>query len=107
MVRCFPATGRMHQIRVHLAAGGFPIAGDKLYSGNGAEYLEWMEKGWTGDLARRLGLPRHALHAAKLGIVWEGREIWWEAGLAPDLADFIAGKQVDFAEGVVNWSRKG
>jgi 23S rRNA pseudouridine1911/1915/1917 synthase len=107
LVRCFPETGRMHQIRVHLAASGHPIAGDKLYSGDGAEYLEWMEKGWTAGLARKLVLPRHALHAARLGIVWQGQEIQWEAGLAPDLADFISGKPVDFAEGVVNWSRKG
>ena len=41
-LRCFPETGRMHQIRVHLAHGGHPILGDKLYSGDGAEYLEWM-----------------------------------------------------------------
>ena len=107
LIRCFPETGRMHQIRVHLAASGHPIAGDKLYSGDGAEYLEWMKNGWTTELERKLVLPRHALHAARLGIVWDGREIGWEAGLAPDLADFISGKPVDFAEGVVNWSRKG
>jgi 23S rRNA pseudouridine1911/1915/1917 synthase len=107
LVRCFPETGRMHQIRVHLAEGGHPIAGDKLYSGDGSEYLEWMENGWTEDLARRLILPRHALHATRLGIGWQGAEIRWEAPLAQDLADFIAGKPVDFAEGVVNWSRKG
>lgn len=107
LVRCFPETGRMHQIRVHLAAGGHPIAGDKLYSGDGTEYLEWMVHGWTDDLARRLLLPRHALHATRLGLVWQGEEIRWESALAPDLADFIAGNPVDFAEGVVNWSRKG
>lgn len=107
LVRCFPETGRMHQIRVHLAAGGHPIAGDKLYSGDGTEYLEWMVHGWTDDLARRLLLPRHALHATRLGLVWQGKEIRWESALAPDLADFIAGNPVDFAEGVVNWSRKG
>ncbi|QTN32434.1 RNA pseudouridine synthase [Akkermansiaceae bacterium] len=107
LVRCFPETGRMHQIRVHLAAGGHPIAGDKLYSGDGSEYLEWMEKGWTAGLSKKLILPRHALHAARLGLSWQGGEVAWEAPLAPDLGDFIAGKPVDFAEGVVNWSRKG
>lgn len=106
LVRCFPETGRMHQIRVHLAESGYPIAGDKLYSGDGSEYLEWMEKGWNANLAQKLILPRHALHAASLGIRSQEEEISWEAELAPDLADFIAGKPVDFAEGVVNWSRK-
>jgi 23S rRNA pseudouridine1911/1915/1917 synthase len=42
-------TGRTHQIRVHLAAIGLPVAGDPLY-------------GVVGDL----GLPRQFLHAARL-----------------------------------------
>jgi len=107
LLRCFPETGRMHQIRVHLAASGFPIAGDKLYSGEGSEYLEWMEHGWNAGLAEKLILPRHALHASRLGIDWQGEEIMWEVDLAPDLIDFMEGKPVDFAEGVVNWCRKG
>ena len=107
VVRCFPETGRMHQIRVHLAESGFPIAGDKLYSSDGSEYLEWMKHGWNDGLAKRLILPRHALHASRLAIGWLGKEIKWEAELAPDLANFIEGKPVDFAEGVVNWCRKG
>lgn len=107
LVRCFPETGRMHQIRVHMAAGGFPIAGDKLYSGDGSEYLGWMEKGWNANLAERLILPRHALHANRLSIEWQGKERSWEAELSRDLRDFMEGKPVDFAQGVVNWSRKG
>ncbi|CAK4080049.1 unnamed protein product [Aphanomyces euteiches] len=31
LVECLPRTGRQHQIRVHLAAIGFPIANDPLY----------------------------------------------------------------------------
>ena len=31
LVECLPETGRTHQLRVHLAAGGTPIAGDDLY----------------------------------------------------------------------------
>ena len=33
LVRCSPFTGRMHQIRVHLAHLGTPIAGDVRYGG--------------------------------------------------------------------------
>jgi len=33
VVRCYPATGRTHQIRVHLLHLGFPIANDSCYGG--------------------------------------------------------------------------
>lgn len=39
LVACTPHTGRLHQIRVHLAHCGFPIAGDPLY-GTGARILQ-------------------------------------------------------------------
>jgi 23S rRNA pseudouridine1911/1915/1917 synthase len=107
LVRCFPKTGRMHQIRVHLAFGGYPIVGDKIYSGNGSEYLEWMAQDWNEALAKRLLLPRQALHATKLTIPWNGAEISWESDLSADLVDFVEGRGVDFMSGVVIWSRKG
>ncbi|MFT3887258.1 MAG: RluA family pseudouridine synthase [Arachnia sp.] len=49
-------TGRTHQIRVHLAAIGHPLAGDPLY-------------GCDPRLAARLGLERQWLHAVHLGFV--------------------------------------
>lgn len=36
MVRAVPVTGRTHQIRVHFAALGHPLAGDDLYGGSRA-----------------------------------------------------------------------
>ena len=52
LVRCFPATGRMHQIRVHLAHCGHPILGDKLYSGDGSGICgmdgRWGDTGLIG-----------------------------------------------------------
>ena len=105
LLRCFPTTGRMHQIRVHLAHGGHPVLGDKLYSGDGADYLAWMAHGWTPDLQQRLLLPRHALHATRLTIPWLGQHLSWTADLAPDLADFAAGRETRDTPGVVIWSR--
>lgn len=104
-IRCAPESGRMHQIRVHLAASGFPIVGDKIYSGDGSEYLEWLVSGWTPGLQHRLLLPRHALHAASLQIEWQGASIQWEAEIANDLARFEKGLEVEAIPEVVIWNR--
>lgn len=105
LVRCFPETGRMHQLRVHLSHSGFPILGDKIYTGDGSEYLEWMRHGWTPELAKRLILPRHALHAAALEVPWGGLRMRWQSKPAADLRDFVAGLPVTASADVVIWSR--
>ncbi len=66
LIRCFPETGRLHQIRAHLLAAGYPIVGDKLYGRDETAFLTFIEHGLTADLAERLILPRQALHAARL-----------------------------------------
>jgi 23S rRNA pseudouridine1911/1915/1917 synthase len=105
-IRCFPETGRMHQIRVHLAHSGHPIVGDKIYSGDGSEYLEWMAHGWTTDLASRLALPRHALHAAKLEMCWHGVSLSWNAPLPDDLATFVEDRKSVTQPAIVIWNRE-
>jgi 23S rRNA-/tRNA-specific pseudouridylate synthase len=65
LVACEPTTGRSHQLRVHLAAGGTPIAGDVVYGGVAA--------------------PRTLLHAAELRIPIDGEEIALRAPIPPDL----------------------
>jgi 23S rRNA pseudouridine1911/1915/1917 synthase len=86
LVRAFPQTGRMHQIRIHLAESGHAVVGDKIYGPDEACYLEFIETGWTPALAHRLLLPRHALHSCAL----IAEEQQWRTGLPPDLAAFSA-----------------
>jgi 23S rRNA pseudouridine1911/1915/1917 synthase len=86
IIRAVPRTGRTHQIRVHLASLGHPIVGDKIYGPDEKLYLQFIKTGWTPELARRLLLPRHALHSAKLEI---DRGEKWESPLPIDLASFV------------------
>lgn len=84
LVALSPVTGRKHQLRVHLAAAGCPVVGDKIYSGEGRAYLARLERELgTGDFAV-LGARRHLLHAFHLRIDardMEAREAWdWDAG---------------------------
>jgi 23S rRNA pseudouridine1911/1915/1917 synthase len=85
IVRALPRTGRTHQIRVHLASLGHPIVGDKIYGPDEKLYLQFIETGWTPELARQLLLPRHALHSATLEIEGGAR---WTSPLPADLAAF-------------------
>jgi 23S rRNA pseudouridine1911/1915/1917 synthase len=87
IVRAIPETGRMHQIRVHLARAGHPVIGDKIYGPDEGCYLEFIETGWTPSLANRLLLSRHALHSSSLRLTDSGHE--WRSPLPADLADFV------------------
>jgi 23S rRNA pseudouridine955/2504/2580 synthase len=73
-------TGRTHQIRVHAAHAGYPLAGDEKY---GEEEFNGKAKEW--------GLKRMFLHAHQLSFVWPetGMEFNASAPLPPDLAAVI------------------
>ena len=89
LVRALPATGRTHQIRVHMAHIGHPLVGDKIYGPDESHYLTFIETGWTEELARPLLLSRHALHSTVLKIDTGGEPLQWNAPLAPDLAAWM------------------
>lgn len=89
LVQVQPTTGRTHQIRVHLAHLGHPLVGDKIYGPDESCYLEFIETGWSESLAERLILRRHALHASRLEVPWDGGSLAWESALPADLAGFV------------------
>jgi len=66
-------TGRMHQIRVHLAAVELPVAGDPTYG------------------IPEAGLARQFLHATELAFPhpWSGERVEVHSELPEDLARFI------------------
>jgi 23S rRNA pseudouridine955/2504/2580 synthase len=83
-------TGRTHQIRVHLAHLGFPLAGDDKYG----------DFAWNKSLARE-GLKRMFLHARRIRFAHpiQGREMIVEAPLAPELAAYVAHLDADVGDG--------
>jgi 23S rRNA pseudouridine1911/1915/1917 synthase len=62
LVECKLATGRTHQVRVHLAHLGHPVIGDPLYARAKAS----RERAFGPAAAAVAALKRQALHAAEL-----------------------------------------
>ncbi len=61
-----PKTGRTHQLRVHMAAVGCPVVGDKIYGGDERIFLEHLRGDLSPASRERLILERHALHSHRL-----------------------------------------
>lgn len=91
LLRCVPHTGRLHQIRVHAAYLGFPLLGDKIYGGDEQNYLDFIAHGWTPQLASRLHLERHALHACALRFPLGERLVEVASPLPAEMAALLVG----------------
>ena len=61
-----PVTGKTNQLRVHLAAVGHPIVGDKKYHPDEDVFMDWLEYRDFKRLRSQLILPRQALHCETL-----------------------------------------
>ena len=79
-------TGRTHQIRVHLASVGHPIAGDATYGGR---RLAATASPRLAEALRELGRP--ALHAARLAFTHPatGERVAFQSPLPDDLARLV------------------
>lgn len=88
LLELHPATGRGHQLRVHLQSAGHPIVGDYDYGGE-MLLLSALKAGYkrrVGVIERPLA-PRLFLHAAALRFHdLDGAEVHVEAPLPDDLA---------------------
>ncbi len=83
LVECRLETGRTHQVRVHMAAIGHPLAGDPVYGRNGSPGLRSLLDG--------LAFNRQALHAARLGFTHPvtSRALQFESNIPPDMQDLF------------------
>lgn len=69
LLECRPLTGRLHQIRVHLAAIGHPLGVDPLYGACEAIFLSRYKPGYRPSRRHeeRPLIARLTLHAASVG----------------------------------------
>ncbi|MBL8877866.1 MAG: RluA family pseudouridine synthase [Phycisphaerales bacterium] len=70
LVECRPKTGRLHQIRVHMASIGHPLTVDAVYGGGDAVYLSHHKPNYrpSSKHEERPLIARLTLHAAKLTV---------------------------------------
>lgn len=86
LLECRLATGRTHQIRVHMAALGHPLVGDPVYRGRRQRFAAS-----TGDKVLTL-CPRQALHAFLIGFIHPetGIKVRFESSLPHDINSLIS-----------------
>jgi 23S rRNA pseudouridine1911/1915/1917 synthase len=92
VLRCRLMTGRMHQIRVHLASRGWPIVGDAKYG-----EPRWQQV-IDPDLAAILSrFPRQALHAWRLVFDHPStrQRLTVESPVPPDIAALASAAGLD------------
>jgi len=90
VVRCFPRSGRTHQIRVHMKHIGHPLVGDAQYGSGKAIF----KSDFTGEEHKPLEQPlieRQALHARKIKIFHPAKEQFmeFETPVPNDIQSFI------------------
>lgn len=88
LLRLRLATGRTHQIRVHLAEKGHPIVGDPVYLRRTPAAARTLPEPARTAL---LGFPRQALHAATLGFRHPvtGEALAFASALPADMAGLL------------------
>lgn len=97
LVEAKPLTGRTNQIRVHSAAIGLPLIGDKVYGADSSILELYRKEGNSERVKSMAGYPRHALHAWKLSLEHpiSREEIHLECPLPEDLKSLCQDKGIN------------
>ena len=87
LVECIPKTGRMHQIRIHMAQKGAPLINDTLYNGREL-FLSQLKKRFNlkKNTEEQPLIKRFALHARALSFETFNNRVRVEADYPKDLA---------------------
>lgn len=98
LIECRLATGRTHQIRVHLASRGHPVVGDPVYLRRIPAAARLVPEPARTQL---LDFPRQALHAARLGFRHPMTEVElsFETPIPADFNELIAPLETGAAAG--------
>jgi 23S rRNA pseudouridine1911/1915/1917 synthase len=94
LLECRLATGRTHQIRVHLASQGHPAIGDPVYLRRVPAAARLLPEPVR---QRLLDFPRQALHATRLGFTHPrtGKPLSFTSEPPPDMAGLIGALERD------------
>jgi 23S rRNA pseudouridine955/2504/2580 synthase len=85
LLECKPITGRLHQIRIHLAAQNFPIVCDTQYGGKIPKLSHMKRNFKAGKFEEEKGMmQRVALHAHSLKFTLDEKEMLIEAPYPKD-----------------------
>ena len=92
LLRLRLATGRTHQIRVHMQHRGHPLIGDAVYGGTYRQHLDQSDELQT--LIR--SFDRQALHAHSLSFIHpgHGKSVSYKAALPADFETLIEGLEL-------------
>lgn len=114
MALAFPKSGRQHQIRLHAAAHGYPLLGDKMYNGDPSIFMRFKDKLATAEDHELMQIPRQALHALALRVPYPTNKLTlYRAPLPQDLKSWLECNLIDplmieekIEKILISWSEK-
>lgn len=91
LVECKPITGRMHQIRIHLATQHAAIVGDTMYRGKPVYLSQIKKRGYTlsKDQEEQPIMKRFSLHSKSVRFTLNGQEFSFEADYPKDFGTLL------------------